>query len=354
MPNYIVRERVASLMAWWLRELRALFPARLRGALFSGREDLRLEVAEGTKVTLSVASPKGTQILQRHDDPGVGESAEWVRFLHAQCRGRKLVLVLPDSAVLSKVVELPLAVEENLSQVLAYEMDRHTPFSPSEVYHGFRVLGRRPVQGRLRVQLELVPRPVLDAWLERLAGWGMYPDRVIAASEPAVDLLPQGLPVGSQRSERFRLAMGAAVLGLIMAIVLTPLWHMRQVVVALNQEAGRLEHAANRAATLQARRDELQRQADILLERRRSQPYAARVLDEMARVLPDATWVQNLTLLEDSVMVSGASNSASGLIELIEASPLFEGASFSAPVTRHPTTGGDRFQISARVRVVRG
>ena len=66
--------------------------------------------------------------------------------------------------VLRKTINLPAAVEENLVQVLTYDLDRHTPFKPEEVCfdaehrrarprqeRGARRLGRGAQVGRRRV-----------------------------------------------------------------------------------------------------------------------------------------------------------------------------------------------------------
>ena len=46
---------------------------------------------------------------------------------------------------------LPAAVEEDLQQALAYDLDRHTPFKPDELYFDAAIVGRDAQRGEIRV-----------------------------------------------------------------------------------------------------------------------------------------------------------------------------------------------------------
>ena len=46
----------------------------------------------------------------------------------------RVVVSLPPREVLRRTITLPAAVEENLRQALTYDLDRHTPFKPEELY----------------------------------------------------------------------------------------------------------------------------------------------------------------------------------------------------------------------------
>jgi len=65
--------------------------------------------------------------------------------------GGRVVVALPPTQVLRKTILLPAAAEENLKQVLAYDLDRHTPFKPDEVYFDAAVVARDEVKKEIRV-----------------------------------------------------------------------------------------------------------------------------------------------------------------------------------------------------------
>jgi general secretion pathway protein L len=80
-------------------------------------------------------------------------------------RGAAVVLSIPRRWVLARVVELPAVVRENLASVIAYELDRLTPFSPAEAMYDFTVSSEE--NGKLRIAIVVMraqtARPYLDA-----------------------------------------------------------------------------------------------------------------------------------------------------------------------------------------------
>ena len=79
------------------------------------------------------------------------------------------------------------------------------------------------------------------------------------------------------------------------------------------------------------------------------QPAAVTVLDELTRVLPDDSWLEQLTLRSAEVQLRGYSANASAVIALLEGSDVFENVEFRAPVTRLKTPPVERFNISAQI-----
>ena len=54
----------------------------------------------------------------------------------------EVILCLPADKVLTRTLTLPLATEENLREVLAFQMDRQTPFTVEQVYYDYGVVAR--------------------------------------------------------------------------------------------------------------------------------------------------------------------------------------------------------------------
>ena len=59
-------------------------------------------------------------------------------------------------------VEFPVATEENLGEVIGYELDRLTPFSADEALFGYRVIGRDDEKGIIKVYLTVLPRAAFE------------------------------------------------------------------------------------------------------------------------------------------------------------------------------------------------
>ena len=78
--------------------------------------------------------------------------------------------------------------------------------------------------------------------------------------------------------------------------------------------------------------------------------YARFVLiDRLAAIIPDNTYLDELEFQPGSLRIAGTSTEASGLIKILQSEPTISDARFSAPVTRQEDDR-DRFDITATLR----
>jgi Tfp pilus assembly protein PilN len=89
-----------------------------------------------------------------------------------------LYLCLSSDQAFAYAISLPQVAEENLRQVLDYEIERVLPFRRDEVYYDFLPLGRKADE--MRILLFGVPKKVLDEILDVLAAFDLRPERVEA------------------------------------------------------------------------------------------------------------------------------------------------------------------------------
>ncbi|QND46480.1 pilus assembly protein PilN (plasmid) [Rhizobium lusitanum] len=73
------------------------------------------------------------------------------------------------------------------------------------------------------------------------------------------------------------------------------------------------------------------------------------IWEELTRILPDSTWLTDMSIREDQVTIAGFSNSAADLIAILGASPLLSNPSFASQVLRTPGQEGERFSIQMRI-----
>jgi len=79
-----------------------------------------------------------------------------------------IFIALPRDAALIQFINLPMAVEENLRKSLEYEMDRHTPFSPDEIYFDYQIIRRIPESSLLHLMLITVKKDQVDYYINLL------------------------------------------------------------------------------------------------------------------------------------------------------------------------------------------
>lgn len=268
--------------------------------------------------------------------------------------GTHVVLDLSGDVVLVHRVPLPLAAARDVHSVMAFELDRFTPFGASQVYYAIRRDGIRDAQ--VWVTLALVQRDFLDQCLQHCSANGLVPKAVQVlddAGQPiGVDLLPAGYDADVQHRGR-HLAMGLVVACVALAIALHGVWlHNRQVALAvMKTEVKTLQHQANEDAALRNALSASRSAAQFLFERRLNQPSRALLLSELTRCLPPDTWLQTLDIsAQGQVDVAGLSTRASSLIALIKDCSQLSDPQYQGVIQPDEGSGRDRFYIRAYLR----
>lgn len=288
-------------------------------------------------------TPAGGQIAQRE---AVNALAHGLRPERTRC-----VVHVDDSLRLKKSVRLPLAAEENLRQVLAFEMERHTPFHADNVYFDYRPKARDSKQRKLEVDLTVVQKPVVDEALDVVADWELRfsPDTGLEG-KGGFTFLPRVYRAHTTRG----LNRALIVLNLVAlaAAALIPIYQQERYIDSLQQRADRARAAAMASVEVQDRIDALE-QRRALFEQTKSGPSAVELIEELARIIPDGTWLHRLDFKSGEVQFQGLSDAASALIGVVESSPMFREARFGSPITRDARSGRERFHISAKLETGR-
>ena len=260
--------------------------------------------------------------------------AWWWSELAGMMPRRRLARV-PAHLAMQRTLELPLATERNLRAVLAFEMDRYTPFKADAVYYGYSVTARDPARRLLRVLLTAVPRAAVD------------PPRA-AVEALGVRLTLHGAP--ERRGLGRAGVLAAAALGLLVTALALPVARKMEEAAALQERIGAVRQQARAAEAARHELEGLLAEARALPERRRRRPPVIDVLRELTVVFPDHSWLSHLELAGSRVRVRGESRNASELVAAIERSALLSDASFDGSVTRSPGADRERFSLSAATR----
>lgn len=145
--------------------------------------------------------------------------------------------------------------------------------------------------------------------------------------------------------------MASITLLLLAAVLLHPLWQKREVAIAL---AAPLAHAQQRAHVVEGLKQEQARVLDEYNhpgEAKLARPPVVAMLEEISRLLPDNTWLQQLDIKAQEISLQGNTTGSSRLINLFEKSRLFADAQFNSPLVKAPG-GEERFQLAAAIRPI--
>lgn len=357
---------LTAFFRWWFSSLAALAPPVFgRGLRRNGRY-LVLDHAGGKVVFRANAGARSRELGTL--EPGATDAGELRRTARrlarrANLRKSRIAVRLPAEKGLRKTLVLPLAAESDLRQALRYQIDRQTPFTQDEVYFDFRVSGRDAETERLTVDLTVVPKTVVDAAVAQATGWGLEPDIVdVAAASgtasgttsgttsgtvPQLNLIREsGQTRGGGGWAVFNAMLVVATLAFLGAAVYLPLERYRGESEAWTARVAAARTAAQEVAGLREETERLLTEGRFLIDRKRAIPSALSVLDELTRLLPDDTWVNEVQIKESGVRVSGYSAAASALVALIDAAPGFKAPGFRSPVTQDARTGLERFTLA--------
>jgi len=273
------------------------------------------------------------------------------KLLGNAARTRRVTLLLPAHQVLRPKVELPAAAAENLAEVLAFEMDRFTPFPAEDVLFDFRVKGTDPEMERLTVDLVVARQADVSAAMLGARTMGLDPNRVAPPQAPAgFNLLP---PERRRRGGRVLPSLiGAATVATLVlgaAAVWLDYQRKQQTLEIYEARLARLRAETGEAGRMQAQVSDLLKLSNTLVERKRAQPPMVEVLNDATRRLPDDHYLISFAVRKGTVQMAGYSGDPSSLLRLVEDSDLFSGARFAAPVTMDPRVGEERFNMIADI-----
>lgn len=350
-----------GFLGWWGGELRNLLPLRWRGWFGSGA-DWHLLQYSGADALWTLRRSGNAELLASWDDnvdiasgdARIPSAALETALRHVDREDRRLALLLPAAVVLRRPLALPMAARDNLQQVVGFEMDRQTPFNVAQVYYAVRELGTPAAAGRFNAELVAVTRGTLDPLLARLRAQGISIDAVdvaVANDRLGVNLLP---PEQTPRRVRPRRRLNLALVGacvLLLVLVLSAWLHNRE--AALGQMQAEVDNMRGEAQQVVALRQQLQDNAGaagFLVQRKKNIVGMLSLLQEATARLPDTAWLERFSVDNTGqIGFQGQSPQATKLLDTLKDSALITDASFQGSIQPDPTTGKERFYLTARV-----
>ncbi|HYA47950.1 MAG TPA: PilN domain-containing protein [archaeon] len=166
----------------------------------------------------------------------------------------------------------------------------------------------------------------------------------------SINLLPpeeRWEPRTTARLPVYVLSATAALLALILAShawIERALYNraLERALRSVQPQAQQLRQQNQETSTLEAR-------AALLENLRATNWHKLDMLQQLTKLLPDGTWLQELRIGEDMVEMNGFSNHAAELVPPLENSPFFTQVEFTAPITRD-NLNREVFRIRMRLK----
>jgi general secretion pathway protein L len=355
--------QMKSFLRWWRGELHGALPRRwlesLTGGLIGSLVGVRDQELVGYRVEAGVLREFSRVPLAGLDAAG---AASALRRLVESLGGKPdhLALVLPPDFFVRKLVSLPSAAQENLRQVLGFELDRHTPFRASQARFSSRVLAHDGAQANIRVDLVAAPREKLDALMDKIAAMGGKVTAVFPEiGEPQWRDFNLHDVVGASAGtlgifNRLNVALAGMFLVLLAAALAIPIWQKRQAAIELLPKLNAVRVESDRVRKLGAELEQMVADSNYIHGRKHTTVPASNLLEDLARVFPDDTWVMILEVKPASkqreLVLSGEAASATKVVELLDKVPYLKNPTFRSQLTKIPGQAAERFVIAAEIR----
>lgn len=337
---------LGQALGYWAEAMLSVLPKRLQRQLSVGEEqiivrqtDEQLQIYQNRLGVVSTPL-NYTRQGDYFDSDAIAKVKAMLNNDH------QLILQVADQAVLSKPVHFPAVVANNLRQTVLYEMDKHTPFAPNEVY--FDVVVEQQKGNQLATRLYLLHISQVGETLKQFADSGLRFDRLCSVSEPRANLLPQQLRRHERSLPLTRNWGMAAILSLLLVLVLAlPLYFKRSTAINLDQQMAALSPQARGESELWQQRDAAEEAITTFINNY-PMPFT-QIYEELSKRLPDDAWVNNLTYKSGQIVLRGEAADAANLITLINASPIFYNAEIRSPIVKSIGANKEVYNISFSV-----
>lgn len=331
-------------LSWWQQQLKECVPLGLRNSLARSRRPALWSPSDD-RVWLAAGA--------------MNESTPFLNSALAQ-RGGSVAVVIGEGNGFRRELEMPLAVQDRLQQVLGYELDRLTPLKASELYYDFRVKQKNLSASTCTVELAAAPRVRVDPMLAEAKRRNIAVTRLLLSPsdvDTQLDLLKTA-QAATDDSNKPRSWITPALFGLCLALVIAlvawPLWQMRQHLLALQPIESSAKTDAQIASVVQQQLEKQISDYNLPLARKYSGPLVVQLLDDLSKRLPDDTWAQSIEIRTipaqktKEVVLQGETGSGGKILQIVQESPLIKDPTFKATMTR-VAPNAERFHIAGEI-----
>ncbi len=350
--SYLVSRPIADFWSWWTEELISILPLTIRQLLFNTNK-LILEI-DGDLIDIHrIIGSKKSHVKRM---PINELTSNQISSIVRETNVTQKILAVPKRHVLEKNVSFPMPAEENMREVLSFEMDRLTPFTANQVYYDYNLISRNKQKNKVDLQLVIVPKDRVDGLLQSLDQIGFRPHIVTVHGDKTDDYSQINLLPIEKRAKRINAlkVINYTLTGVLCLLLLVsmflPVWSKVKYIESLEPELNKYTKSAESITKLRKQVDKAEEEALFLVDKKHASTLMLHVIDELTQIIPDDTWVNQVDVNDNEVHVYGESVSSASLLPIMEASKIFSNAQFRSPVTQNRQNNTERFHLSAQLK----
>ena len=291
--------------------------------------------------------------------------------------GRDVRVLVSPEHVLRKRVVLPMATEENLIDVVGFDMDRQTPFTAAQVYFGAQVVSRDVTRERIEVEVVAVPKNILLPWLNDMRAAAISVYSIVAADDfslgsklgdrardaqglrrgaPPIELLPMSAGPARRWSNMQRINVGLLLLAVVLALgaVLLPIWQKREMVKELMPVAAKADSDFKITQRVTEEYTRLASEYNYVVGRKHANYPVVMLVDEITKISPDTMWIQSFEykalVKTRELQLAGEAASVSKVIESLEQTPFLQNTTQRQQTRQGSRPNFEYFTLASEVK----
>ncbi len=299
---------------------------------------------------LRFAEQEGGAFIQLGNDGRTFSSLTLRKYLEEITRDHEIHIELKESHFLIRQLSLPVGARSYIDGIIRSQIDRLMPWKAEQTLFGWAIVQEN--KNDLAVCIAATKKTKIDELLipfNDLRTKKIYCEVTVKIEDQRHTIrLPinhlSSMPKASSAIIR-RLLSGFLVIVFILYISdLSMQYFIRSEIDAIQL---RLENIKREKIELTNKNDQSSDEIVIATDLKRNERPVVEVLNELARILPDNTYLTAITIEKRIIHIEGISTDVTSLPALIDSSDFFTNATFSAATTRQQA--GDSFRIDAIV-----
>ncbi len=338
---------LGGLWGWWISELSSFIP----------ESDPRREANRKTTTELVVSSA-GLELYRRQylakalDSRLLSGRSALAEAGSLPLRGGETLNLTFDLATSHRRrLHVPQTAKVRIDDILALRVADLNPYTQQTPLHFY---GLANDDTTLEVDHAILRKDVVDQIANQLISENVRIAAIAVRDERSASwpLLrePDGASFGSvkEASWRRRFAFSSSCFLVASIIALAVGWQRQNSVIAdVQSQIEQLQPAAVKVRKTLEATDAKNELARIATDLKSNSANVPGILNQLSQLLPDHTWVQNVSIHGKTVQLDGLSADAESLIQVLEASSHFANVRFSAPVFKNPNDNRFHYAIAA-------
>ena len=355
MNNLALRE----FFSWWSSELAAMIPSSKLASAKKNRGGIIVDLSKHSSQLIWNSESMYVD-CGRHfkADYAIQEYNKLVaqnnRLEVSSCD-----IKISREIILQRLISLPMATEEDIESVLAFEIDRYTPFKKDDVYFDVKIQQRDKAEKKISVLLSVAKKQILNEVLEFCRSCNLSINQVYTNNDSdnaSAEQLSFVGGFGLGKSQKVQSSVNKYLLILVIclgsAALVIPIaknfLNAQKYELEMSQQANELAEVKELLSVYKKMNADAKRASALFADKIK----VITLLNELTEKIPDDTSLGRFSLEEGIIRIQGVSSSASRLISILDSSDSFSEVGFVAPVTQNSDTGKENFTIEIKLNLV--